>query len=59
MMPLEHAEHVAAWIRLTGLQSAQLGPIESKRADSRGHRLAGGINAAVRELHIDRTEAQE
>jgi hypothetical protein len=48
------------WIRLTEekVQTAQVAPNESKRADGRGHRPQGGINAAVRELRIDRTEAQ-
>ncbi len=55
---LERAEHVAEWVGLTDVQSAQVAPIESKRADGRGHRQEGGINAAVRELGIDRTEAQ-
>ena len=45
-------------MRLTGDQSAQLAPVESKRSDGRGHRHEGGINAATRELGIDRTEAQ-
>jgi ParB family chromosome partitioning protein len=53
----ERAEQIAEWVRLSG-QKAQLAPIESKRADGRGHRQEGGINAAVRELGIDRTEAQ-
>lgn len=43
---------------MTGDQSAQHAPIESKRADGRGHRGESGINAATRELGIDRTEAQ-
>jgi N6-adenosine-specific RNA methylase IME4 len=50
---VERAEHIAEWIRLTKEQSAQVapkGPI--------GHRPQGGSNAAVRELGIDRTEAQ-
>lgn len=55
----ERAEHIAEWVRLTReKQSAQVAPIESKRADGRGHRKESGINAAVRELGIDRTEAQ-
>jgi ParB/RepB/Spo0J family partition protein len=53
---LERSEHIAEWVRLSNErmeQSAQLapkGPI--------GHRPQGGVNAAVRELGIDRTEAQ-
>jgi hypothetical protein len=54
---LERSEHIAEWIKLSDLQSAQLAPIESKRSDGRGHRQEGGINAATRELGIDRTEA--
>ena len=44
-------------MRLTKDQSAQVAPVESKRADARGHRPESGINAATRELGIDRTEA--
>jgi ParB-like chromosome segregation protein Spo0J len=56
---LERATHIAEWLRITEeVQSAQVAPIESKRADGRGHRQPSGINAAVRELGIDRTEAQ-
>jgi hypothetical protein len=57
---LERSEHIAEWVRLTEgkNQPAQVAPIESKRADGRGHRKEGGINAAVRELSIDRTETQ-
>jgi ParB family chromosome partitioning protein len=57
----ERADHIAEWVRLTEgkqLQSAQTEPIESKRADGRGHRHEGGINAAARELGINRAEAQ-
>jgi hypothetical protein len=54
---LERKKQIAEWVRLTE-QKAQVAPIESKRADGRGHRKKGGINAAVRELGIDRTEAQ-
>jgi ParB family chromosome partitioning protein len=42
-------------------QRAQLAPIEerkSKRSDGKGHRPEGGINAATRDLGIERTEAQ-
>lgn len=55
---LERDEHIAEWVRLAGNQSAQLAPIESRRADGRGHRPEGGINAAVRELGVERTAAQ-
>lgn len=57
----ERAEHIAEWVRLTEerqIQSAQLGPIENKRLDGRGHRAESGINAAARELGIERHEAQ-
>jgi ParB family chromosome partitioning protein len=50
----ERADHIAEWVRLTEeKQSAQLAPKAPV-----GHRPQGGINAAVRELGIDRTEAQ-
>jgi ParB-like chromosome segregation protein Spo0J len=60
----ERAEHVAEWIRLTeeraaDLKPAQLAPKSKTETNPRGSgRLEGGINAAVRELGIDRTEAQ-
>lgn len=57
---LQRDRQIAEWIRLTGeeLQSAQVAPNETKRADGRGHRRKGGINAAASELGIERTEAQ-
>lgn len=56
---LERSEHQAEWIRLTETenQSEHPAPIESKRADGRGHRIEGGINAAVEHLGIERTQA--
>ncbi len=55
----ERAEHIAEWVRLTGDrltgQPAQLAP----PVKPRGHaQQSSGINAAVRELGINRTEAQ-
>jgi ParB family transcriptional regulator, chromosome partitioning protein len=62
LTPLEHDKHVAKWIELCeqrgSVQKAQNAPIESKRDDGRGHRQEGGINAASRELGIERTDAQ-
>lgn len=62
---LQRAEQIARWIELeekwrasSKVQSARVAPIESKREDGRGHRPEGGINAASRELGIERTEAQ-
>jgi ParB family transcriptional regulator, chromosome partitioning protein len=58
---LERSEHIAEWIRLAAERrrlSAQVGPIESKRDDRRGHRHESGINAAARELKVQRTDAQ-
>lgn len=56
---LERSKHEVEWIRLTeASQSAQLAPFESKRPDGKGHRHESGINAAVRELGIERTQAQ-
>jgi len=56
----ERAEHIAEWIRLTAEKQspAQLAPVKSRREDGRGGGVGQGINAAVRELGIDRTEAQ-
>jgi ParB-like chromosome segregation protein Spo0J len=58
LTPVERAEHVAEWIRLRDLQSAQVDPIESKRSDGRGHRPRSGINEAARQLGIDRRAVQ-
>lgn len=60
---LERSEHVSEWVRLADKkaskgQSAQVAPVESKRSDKKGHRKESGINAAARELNIERTEAQ-
>jgi ParB-like chromosome segregation protein Spo0J len=53
---VERSEHIAEWVRLTEAQE------KSHEAQLAPHRKAGqqpgGINAAVRELGIDRTEAQ-
>jgi hypothetical protein len=56
---LERSEHIAEWVRLTeevlAQQPAQVAPPVKKH----GHvQQTGGVNAAVRELSIDRTEAQ-
>jgi ParB family chromosome partitioning protein len=56
---LERGEHIAEWVKLTEerreQQPAQLAPPVRKH----GHaQEGGGINAAVRDLGIDRTEAQ-
>jgi ParB-like chromosome segregation protein Spo0J len=50
----ERAEHISEWVRLTGEKAkAQLAP-----SIHTGGRSDQGINAAVRELGVDRTEAQ-
>ena len=56
----ERAEHIAEWVRLTGEKQslAQVAPMKSRRSDGRGGSVGQGINAAVRDLGIDRTEAQ-
>ena len=56
----ERAENIAEWIRITGEKavSAQLAPKLSARGRSGEGRPESGINAAVRDLGIDRTEAQ-
>jgi len=53
---LERAEHIAEWVRITGEKQslAQLAPVISRRADGRGGSVGVGINAAVRDLGIDR-----
>jgi ParB family chromosome partitioning protein len=58
---LERGEQIAEWVRLVEtrqVQSAQIGPIESKREDGRGHRHENGVKAAARDLGIERHEAQ-
>jgi ParB family chromosome partitioning protein len=52
---LERSEHIAEWIKLTGekvAHAAQLAP------HGKAGQQSGGTNAAVRELGIDRTDAQ-
>lgn len=52
----ERAEHIAEWVKLTEAKAkAQLAPSEKSHT---GGRPDKGINAAVRELGLDRTEAQ-
>jgi hypothetical protein len=53
----ERSEHIAEWVKLTEDKQAQLAPVSERgRVEGRGNK--GGINAAVRDLGIDRTEAQ-
>ena len=55
---LERDEHIVEWIRLSKeRQSSQIETNESKRADGKGHRPEGGVNAAARELRVERNEA--
>ena len=56
---LQRDEHVAEWVRLTEakVQPAQLGPVNKGGRSKGGIPKEGGINAAVRELGIDRTAA--
>lgn len=52
----ERSEHIAEWVRLTGEGlKAQVAPLECTHDRGRENK---GINAAVRDLGIDRTEAQ-
>lgn len=62
--PLERSEQRTEWLRLrqqqieeASLQSVQVGPIESKRQDGKGHRKQGGRKAAERELGVSHGEA--
>lgn len=53
---LEWAEHEAEWMRLTTEKSlAQVEPVKSRRSDGRGGSVGAGINAAARELDLERT----
>lgn len=58
---IERAEHVAEWVRLSEetVIPAQVGPKLPTKANPRGAgRPESGVNAAVRELGIARTQAQ-
>jgi hypothetical protein len=57
---LEHDEHVAEWIRITeSSKSAQIAPKSKTDSNPKGSgRNESGINAATRELGIERTKAQ-
>jgi ParB family transcriptional regulator, chromosome partitioning protein len=50
---LERSEHIAEWVRLAEDKPAQVAPVSK---GGRGN--TGGINAATRDLGIDRTDAQ-
>ncbi|PZX27533.1 hypothetical protein H9N28_07215 [Rhodobacter capsulatus] len=63
---IERAELMARWVEITAAkqdakeaaakaqadQSRQVGAIESKRADGKGHRKQGGIKQAAREIGV-------
>ena len=54
MPQLDRAEQIAEWMELAGLKVAQLEPPPRGGKQPRDQ----GINAAVRDLGIERTEAQ-
>ncbi len=55
----ERAENIAEWVRITGEKLAQQPAQVAPPVRKHGHAQApAGINAAVRDLGIDRTEAQ-
>lgn len=51
---LERSEHIAEWVRLTGEKAKA----QSAPSGHTGGRADRGINAAVRDLGLDRTDAQ-
>lgn len=61
----QRGAQVKRWIDLTieqmkregNPQNLQVAKIESKRADGKGHRPEGGVDAAARELGLESTEA--
>jgi hypothetical protein len=54
----ERADNIAQWVKLTGeKQPAQVAPVNRGGRAPGGKPNQGGINAAVRDLGIDRTEA--
>ena len=59
LTPLERSEHIAEWVRLTEQKkpAAQVAPLEIGYGKPPPQK-AGGINAATRELGINRTEAK-
>ena len=50
---LERAKLVKEWVEMTGDQSPQVGAIESKREDGRGHRHESGVRLAARQLPVE------
>ena len=50
---LERAKLVKEWVEMTADQSPQVGAIESKREDGRGHRPESGVRLAARQLPVD------
>jgi len=50
---LERDKLVAEWVELTGDQSEQSVPIESKREDGKGHRPESGVRLAARRLPVE------
>lgn len=60
LSPVERAEHIAEWVRLTDMKTAGAscaGSLADGRRAGPQHQ-PGGINAASRDLGIDRTQAQ-
>jgi ParB family chromosome partitioning protein len=62
---LERSEHVAEWVRITEGKAGEklAGATCATQHDARGQRkspqqMPSGINAAVRELGVERTQAQ-
>lgn len=57
---LEYDEHVAEWVRLTeGVDGATcVGQVDASGRQKSPQQMPPGINAAVRELGIERTRAQ-
>ncbi|GAN55453.1 hypothetical protein [Tanticharoenia sakaeratensis] len=51
----ERADHIAEWVRITENKLAHNEPV-SRAKEGRGN--TGGVRAAVRELGIERNEAQ-
>jgi ParB/RepB/Spo0J family partition protein len=54
----ERADHVAEWVKLTGEKMAQVAPFLENAKVGAGRGNEGGLRAAVRDLGIERTEAQ-
>jgi hypothetical protein len=55
---LERSEHVAEWVRLAEKKASEIKPAQVAPVSKGGRGKESGINAAARELGVERTDAQ-